>query len=639
MTRLQVLKKNVKSSEPRSSGRIMALNDLFFETINVDVTEAAALADQAYTLTSELADPLGEVYHIRNTAMLEYFNQKMVGAKQKFQQALETFETLNHPVGQGECHFFLGLIYWENGDQTRGYESVSRALSLARSAEDRHGEAWALTMLGGFCYDEENYCQSLTYCRQANRIFHHLQSDEGLVRSLNCIGNNYHCLGEPDKALKYQYMALQIFKRYHNQQAESRILNEIGKIYHTLGKHGKALNYINDSIRVRREIGHTVGLVSSLLDLGDLYNTMQAYIPARDALLEALALAKQLCSHPKTARAHKALANVYANMEEFASAYEHHQEFHQFERAVCRTTAENRFKYLQAMHEQETAQREMEIYRLKNIALREKNDQLESLLSELNDTQSQLVNAEKMAVLGQVAAGMCHELNTPLGVLKSATDVGERSLNRLKEALEDLDAGSNKKQLQKTLAALGNSIELNKTASKRIHGIGESLKHFAALDASAFKVTNLHHSLDSVIDFFKHEYEERITIQKNYGEIPEIGCYAGEINQVFMHIILNAAQAISGEGRIEISTRSEEDEVIISVRDNGCGIPAKKLSQLFTPDFSSKGNRIKAGLGLCTSSHIVEKHSGRITVESKVGKGSTFKIILPVRAKITRQSA
>jgi AhpD family alkylhydroperoxidase len=265
--------------------------------------------------------------------------------------------------------------------------------------------------------------------------------------------------------------------------------------------------------------------------------------------------------------------------------------------------------------------------------LEEKNIQLERLLKELQETQARLVQSEKMAALGKLVAGVVHEMNTPIAGIKSATDTSTRSITSILGAMEATMASGEIKgigHLQGLLKVLQDSNSVASVASERINQLVDSLKSFARLDEAAFQKACIHECLESTLSIMERDLKGRIRVVKEYGDIPYITCYPGELNQVFMNILTNAAQAIEGNGSITIRTFVEDGNVHVHISDTGIGISPGKIKRLFEPRFSNKGARVKAGLGLFISYSIVQKHQGHIKVESEVGKGSTFTVILPM---------
>lgn len=270
-----------------------------------------------------------------------------------------------------------------------------------------------------------------------------------------------------------------------------------------------------------------------------------------------------------------------------------------------------------------------------NAKLQEYSQTLEQKVEErthaLKEAQSQLIMKEKMASLGSLVAGVAHEVNTPIGAIYSAADVTRRCIEKIQSLLKSgqtLKEANSNTQLHKTFKILEDNNKVTTTASKRIAKIVQSLKTFARLDEAKFLKADIHEGLDSTLTLIDHEIKTRITVIKQYGEIPEIECYPNELNQVFMNVLMNAVQAIEQDGQIVIKTYIEDDKVIVEISDNGIGIPHDATDKIFNPGFTSKGVGVGTGLGLSTSYNIVQKHHGEIQVESEVGKGTTFFIIL-----------
>jgi signal transduction histidine kinase len=271
--------------------------------------------------------------------------------------------------------------------------------------------------------------------------------------------------------------------------------------------------------------------------------------------------------------------------------------------------------------------------------LRTKNRELENALHELQTTQDQLMMKEKMAALGDLVAGIAHEINNPIGTVTSSTDVSNRCFNRIAIILEESkslqDIKSNP-ELPQILNILQESIQITRSAAIRIATIVKSLKNFATLDESGFQRADIHEGIESTLTLMASELRGRVTIIKDYGDIPKIGCYPGLLNQMFLNVLKNASQSIEDSGTITIRTFKEDNHVHVKISDTGKGIPAEQLSTIFQFGFSAVGTRVKMGSGLATAYNIVQKHHGEISVDSKVGTGTTLNIILPIPSSLPR---
>ena len=240
--------------------------------------------------------------------------------------------------------------------------------------------------------------------------------------------------------------------------------------------------------------------------------------------------------------------------------------------------------------------------------------ELKTTLKELKETQLQLINSEKMASLGQLVAGVAHEINTPVASIKSNNGIVAKLLGAIKDA-----------DLKEMLTDIN---EIDKEAVNRISNIVTSLKKFVRLDEAELQEADINKELDLTLELIRHETKNRIEIVKNYGEIPIIKCFPNMLNQVFTNILINACQAIEGTGKITITTKYENKKLIVSIKDTGKGIPQNQLNKIFSAGFTTKGIGVGTGLGLAISSKIIEKHNGEIIVNSEVGKGSEFIITI-----------
>ena len=270
--------------------------------------------------------------------------------------------------------------------------------------------------------------------------------------------------------------------------------------------------------------------------------------------------------------------------------------------------------------------------RERTLDLNGKNEELESALRRLQETQQQLVIQEKMASLGNLVAGVAHEINTPVAALSSSAETSRLSLQKI---LEHLEAGGNEdgnKALRRAIDVLRRNQETTWDASQRVATIVRSLRNFARLDEATRQRTDMHEGLETTLALLQHELGERIEVVKEYGKLPLVDCYANRMNQVFMNLLLNATRAIEERGTITVATVAEGDKISITITDTGIGIPPEHQQKVFDPGFTTKGVGVGTGLGLATSYRIVKDHGGDIELASAPGRGTTFTIRVPVDA-------
>ncbi len=275
--------------------------------------------------------------------------------------------------------------------------------------------------------------------------------------------------------------------------------------------------------------------------------------------------------------------------------------------------------------EKEVEKRTRELYK--------KNDELAEALKKLRDTQNQLIMREKMASLGKLIAGIAHEINSPIGAVTSAADVSHRCVEKIEAAARSEDTENKHlpvSQIEKPLRHLKDNIAITAVAGERISTIVKSLKNFVRLDEAEYQKFDLHKGLDSTLTIITSQLKDRITVVKDYGEIPLLYCSAGQMNQVFMNLLINAEQAISGKGTIHIRTFQKDNLIYLVFSDSGKGIPPEQLDKIFDFGFTVDTTRVKMGSGLSTAYNTIQKHHGDIIIESTVGNGTTVTITLPL---------
>ena len=257
-------------------------------------------------------------------------------------------------------------------------------------------------------------------------------------------------------------------------------------------------------------------------------------------------------------------------------------------------------------------------------------------LEQLLQTQNQLVRSEKMAALGNLIAGIAHEINTPVGAIRSMHDTLMRAVERLHQTVEQEfpEACREGGGLTKVLKVIADSHQVIETGSERVATMVRSLRNFARLDDTGLEETNLHQGLDDSLMLVHHDIKNRVEVVKEYSDIPLVKCCSGRINQVFLNLLTNAQQAIEARGVITVTTTRDRDEVRVAISDTGRGIPTDEVAKIFDPGYTTKGVGEGTGLGLSICHQIMEDHRGRIEVETEVGTGSTFTVVLPIEPAI-----
>jgi signal transduction histidine kinase len=289
---------------------------------------------------------------------------------------------------------------------------------------------------------------------------------------------------------------------------------------------------------------------------------------------------------------------------------------------------------------------DIEMRRQAEAALQANNAELRELNDRLSNAQNQLLQSEKLASIGQLAAGVAHEINNPIGYVHSNLGTLERYVGDLltlirayedaeamlaseaRDAIRDSKAHADLAFLREDMLAL---LAESKEGVARVKKIVQDLKDFSRVGSDdVWQWADVHAGLDSTLNIVNNELKYKATIAKDYGRLPEVRCLPSQLNQVFMNLLVNAGHAIDGEGTITVRTGCDDASAWVEIEDTGCGIPPEHLPRIFDPFFTTKPVGKGTGLGLSLSYGIVRKHGGRIEVRSTPGVGSTFRVVLPL---------
>ena len=301
----------------------------------------------------------------------------------------------------------------------------------------------------------------------------------------------------------------------------------------------------------------------------------------------------------------------------------------------------------------------MDLLQAMEVQMRANTEQLEMANSQLKSSQLALVQSEKMASLGQMVAGIAHEINTPLGYVQNNVAIGQELFQQVQsmiagyEVLVDnlLDEQATEEQIAVQMQQVAERRadvnvqemlgEMQGLMGDSLYGIAQiselvlNLKNFSRMDAAATEAVSLNECIQSALNIGRNVLKDGVKVIKEFGDLPKITCAPSQLNQVFLNLFTNAAQAMEGQGNLHIKTWSGEGNVHVSVADNGKGIPEEILARIFDPFFTTKPVGEGTGLGLAITHQIIQKHGGEIHVDSRVGEGTKFHIKLPIASSIS----
>lgn len=283
-----------------------------------------------------------------------------------------------------------------------------------------------------------------------------------------------------------------------------------------------------------------------------------------------------------------------------------------------------------------------------HLVLEVLNTRLKKAIEERKKIQSQLVQSAKMASLGELVAGIAHEINNPLGFIYANLGNLKKFFKKIIGLIESYDQVNlpeeAKGEIEKKKEEINYSylktrviemIDRSKTGADRMKGIINDMKTFSRLDAAKYEDANINDAIDTTLNILVHEHKNRIEIKKDYANLPLIPCNIAKLNQVFMNLLVNACHAIKGKGEISIKTSVNGNEMLtIEIGDSGSGMPEDVISQIFDPFYTTKPVGTGTGLGLSISHGVIKQHKGEISAKSKVGEGTTFTIKIPTDLKM-----
>ncbi|EGK73427.1 Sensor protein [Methyloversatilis universalis FAM5] len=279
-------------------------------------------------------------------------------------------------------------------------------------------------------------------------------------------------------------------------------------------------------------------------------------------------------------------------------------------------------------------------------ALEAERSEQQTLIARLAEAQEQLIQSEKLAAIGQLAAGVAHEINNPVGFVMSNFGALERYIERAFALIAAYDRQLDQlpPAVQADMAQMKADIDYDFMADdarslvaesrdglERVKRIVSDLRDFSRVGETEWQWASLHNCLDSTLNVVMNEIKYKAQVVKDYGDLPQIECMPFQLNQVFLNLLVNAAHAIDGQGAITLRTRLEGDSVVVQFSDTGCGMPPEVVKRIFDPFFTTKPVGKGTGLGLSVTHSIVGRHRGSIAVDSTPGQGTTFTLRLPLR--------
>ncbi len=641
---------------------------------------ALALYERARSLREAPGDR-AELAHTYNNMGYAYRMQGDYTQALSFHhRALALREALGDRRGIATSLNNIGNVHFQRGDYAEALSFYMRTLALREALGDRRGIATSLNNIGILYGTQGNYAEALSFHTRSRALKEALGDRRGIATSLNNMGNMYDRLGDDERALSAYKQALILREELGDRQGIADALNNIGRIYRARGEYEAARDFFMRSLAIKEQMGDREGQVSSYNNMAGLYRAEERWNDALRVSGQALALADTIGSISGIRDAQQQRAAIFERQGRFAEALAAFKGYKAAQDSLFNTDSRSVIADLQEQYrtreqKQRIAllERDRQIqrlwlyglvggllllaaiaflaynrYRFKNrahAALAQAHDALQQTHDQLKTIQKQLIHAEKMASLGQLTAGIAHEIKNPLNFVNNFADLNAELTEELEQALDESEPVAYLKEL---IGDLKRNMEVIAQHGRRADGIVRSMMEHMRGGAGRREPLNLNAFVSrTVLPVLKRSLAQdpRIVVHEDYDEaVGAVPVVPQELSRVLLNLLGNAFDAVQERTAeadddymptVRVSTRRVGDRVEIRVSDNGVGVPAERRGRIFEPFFTTKSAGARTGLGLSLAYDIVvQGHGGTLTVESGEGKGATFVVGLPAAVEV-----
>ncbi|KAA3437044.1 tetratricopeptide repeat-containing sensor histidine kinase [Rufibacter hautae] len=696
---LQALLKTAKDTS-----RVNVLLELSKAYNGSDQPKAISYAKQALADSRVHQFPKGEAYALKSLGLAYVSEGNYPEVIRYWEQSLAIFNKLGDKVGASNMLSNIGVIYSIQGWEAKAIEFYLKSLKKAEESGDKLRIATALLNIGAEYYNNPTTLdKALAYYLRALPLSKEIGDQTTLGTLTVNIGEIYFAQGDHKKALGYYQEALKILNAAGAKDKVAYTLNNIGKVHAARGDLPMALEQHQKARQIANSVAAKLEEAQALNYIGQINLKLNQANQALATFQRSREIATSLGANYELKDAYAGLAQSFQKLSDYQQAYQYQSLLLGIKDTLYNAETKEKINNLEAAYQNEKKQSQIDLltkdsqlkqaslqrqqvfrnallavlgliiiiavvlfFNIRNKAkanklLQHKNeeinaqkeelatqrDHLEKTYNNLVNTQDQLVQSEKMASLGQLTAGVAHEINNPINFVSAGIESLRANFTDIMEVAKgyfQLKPGADNTQQLQQLEKLKQELEVDelideseqlfssvKNGATRTKEIVKSLKNFTRLDEDNLKKANLHEGLDSTLVILNNQLKNRIKIVRNYGDLQEVNCYPGQLNQVFMNILNNAAQAIPDEGTIAIKTYADDDYAVIKIRDTGMGMSEEVKKHIFEPFFTTKDVGEGTGLGLSISYGIIEKHKGKIEVESRPGEGTEFTIRIPLQ--------
>ena len=586
-----------------------------------------------------------------------------------FRRSLKFYEEIENKYGIASTLGSIGMIFGNLTNYEKALEYHFKSLKIYEEIADTNGVASSFGNIGIIYDDIGNINMALEYYKKSLKIEEELGNKYGIAGKLNNIGIIYDDLSKYDEALDYYLQSLRFYEEISDWNGIADASNNIGVVYENLKEYNRSLEYLDEALEMYIKIGRKKGIAASLNNIGSVYFKLRNYNKALSYFRQSLNIAKEIQIRDLIIEIYEKMSNVYSAKNNYQKALEYYRLYSSTKDSIfsiermeiiagMETTYEVELLLEEQEKEIELLQKDNEIYKLKaekqRLAvwllffglsivlilvfvvyyhyrlnkkatqlleklvkertrdLSETNIQLKKEISERKQLQNQLIRSERLAGIGELAAGIAHEIRNPLGNISSSAQICLKKYKpnkEIKQFLEIIQEDSGK-------------------ANAKIKG----LLDFANPREVNFKPGSVFKVIKKVITSVNARcLEHKIEIINNYKkQLPDILLDIKWLEQAFLNLFLNAINAMPDGGKLTVNGENDRKskQLIITIEDTGTGISKTNLSKIFDPFFSTREDGVGLGLSLCHQ--IIEDHKGKIEIKSQINKGTKVIVALPI---------
>jgi len=573
-------------------------------------------------------------------------------------KSLELSEQTHFEEGETTNLYQVGVTYRHLGNYERALDYLYKGLSKAQSINFSLMEGYSINVIGSIYFETGDYTHALDFYQQGLTFRQQAGDKWGEAGSLDNIGYTFLKLGDLQQAIVFCKQSLAINQSTGDKKGQSNALLHLAEIYKQTKDLQQAYNFCQQSLAIRQSIADKKGEAEILLLLVQLqrdYFKKDEKEKLFDGLFNALAIATEIKAVDLLSKTHWALYESYKQNNQSAESLTHLELYINLEKELHKDTINQKILNLEIAHKAEESKKEAEIFRLRNIELaglyEESNKQkeeieaqkrnVEATLFELKATQYQLIQSAKMASLGELTAGIAHEIQNPLNFVNNFSEINKELLQEMKEEIET----GNIDEVIKIAEDIINNEEKINHHGKRADAIVKGMLQHSRSSTGIKELTDINELAEEYLRLSYHGFRAKekalsVTLPTDFDEtIGNINIIPQDIGRVLLNIYNNAFYAVNEkkklrdhtyEPTVSVITKKTGDKVLISVKDNGNGISQPIIDKIFQPFFTTKPTGQGTGLGLSLSYDIIKAHGGEIKVKSKDDEGTAFEIVLPL---------